>query len=498
MSAKSGLVARAKPVRFNTILLARRPLLLRYGIALLLVTLAALGQWALLGARTPFVLLLPAIMVVAWYGGLGPGLLATALSTLVAAYLFFEPLFSLQVDNVREILALALFAFLGIAMSVLFERLKRSERARQQAEERALLETKDSLRESRMRLRAVVETAVDAIITIDERGVIDSVNPAAERMFGYPATEMIGQNVTMMMPSPYREEHNHYVARYLRTGEKHIIGIGREVQGRRKDGSTFPANLSVSEFHDRTQHMFSGILHDLSARKALERDVLEAAAMEQWRIGQELHDSTGQELTALGMLAEGLVEALTKSAPAEAELATKIAESVKRVLGHVRALSRGLIPVEVDAAGLMAALAELASETSELHGVTCTFECREPVLVEDNQTATHLYRIAKEAVTNALKHSRAKNIIISLVGDERSLTLGVRDDGVGFPREPMEVKGMGLKIMRYRAGLINATLSVGPVVRGGTLVSCTINKSANDGQEQAQVKEAGGQGPDRR
>jgi two-component system CheB/CheR fusion protein len=342
--------------------------------------------------------------------------------------------------------------------------------------------------ESEDRLRTIVNTAVDAIITIDESGIIDSVNPAAEQMFGYSATEMIGQNVKMLMPSPYREEHEGYLARYLRTGEKRIIGIGREVQGRRKDGSTFPVDLTVSEFHDRTKRLFSGVLRDLSARKALEREVLEVATMEQWRIGQELHDSTGQELTALGLLAEGLVEALAKSSPAEAVLATKIAEGIKRVLGQVRALSRGLIPVEVDAAGLMAALAELASRTSGLHGVTCTFDCREPVLLEDNQTATHLYRIAKEAVTNALKHSRAKNITISLEGDDRSVTLRIRDDGVGFPREPVETKGMGLKIMRYRAGLIDARLAVGPAQPGGILVSCTLNKSADHVREQEQGK----------
>jgi len=299
---------------------------------------------------------------------------------------------------------------------------------------------------------------------------------------------MVGQNVTMLMPSPYREEHDDYLARYLRTGEKRIIGTGREVQGRRKDGSTFPVDLAVSELYQKGRRLFSGVHRDLSARKALEQEVLEVATMEQWRIGQELHDCTGQELTALGLLAECLVEALTKSSPTEAALATKIAEGLRRVLGQVRALSRGLIPVEVDAAGLMAALAELASRTSELHSVNCTFDCREPVFVEDNQKATHLYRIAKEAVTNALKHSRAKNITIGLEGDERSIMLRIRDNGVGFPREPEEIKGLGLKIMRYRAGLINAGLAVGPAEPVGTLVSCTLNKSDDHVQEQHQGK----------
>jgi PAS domain S-box-containing protein len=333
------------------------------------------------------------------------------------------------------------------------------------------------------RLRAVLDTAVDAIITIDERGIIHSVNRAAVHMFGYTAGEMIGQNIKMLMPSPYREEHDDYLARYVRTGEKRIIGIGREIQGRRKDGSTFPLNLAVSEFHDGAQRMFCGVHHDLSARKVLEREVLEAARLEQWRIGQELHDRTGQELAALGLLAESLVEALTKSSPDQALLAAKIAEGAKQVLGQVRAVSRGLIPVEVDAAGLMAALAELALRTSELHGVTCTFDCREPALVADNQTATQLFLIAKEAVTNALKHSQATNITISLADDGRSVVLRIRDDGVGFPHEPVDAKGMGLKIMHYRASLINARFAVERAETAGTLVTCTLPRVTAHDQE---------------
>jgi signal transduction histidine kinase len=106
--------------------------------------------------------------------------------------------------------------------------------------------------------------------------------------------------------------------------------------------------------------------------------------------------------------------------------------------------------------------------------------------VEDNHTATHLYRIAMEAVTNALKHSRAKNISISLEGDEKSISLRIRDDGVGLPREALETRGMGLKIMRYRAGLINAGMTIGPAEPGGTLVSCILTKGADHGQEQDQ------------
>ncbi len=341
--------------------------------------------------------------------------------------------------------------------------------------------------ETEDRLRTMVDTAVDAIITIDERGLIRAVNAAVERMFGYLASELISQNVKLLMPSPDRDEHDGYLARYLQTGQKRIIGISREVQCRRKDGSIFPVDLAVSEFEDRGQHMFTGVLRDLTARKALEQEVLEVATLEQQRIGQELHDTTAQELSALGLLADSLVAALAETSVAEARIATKMAEGLNRVLGQVRAFSRGLIRVEVDAEGLMAALAELAAQTTELHGVTCIFDCKERVQLADNQTATQLYCIAREAVNNAVRHASAKTITISLHRPDHSVKLRVQDDGIGLPEAPIDSRGMGLKIMRYRAGLINAHLSVGPAEPRGAAVTCTCPEGFHHGQKQDQV-----------
>src|SRR5262245_18043757 len=142
------------------------------------------------------------------------------------------------------------------------------------------------LRDSEARTHAILQTAVDGIITIDERGIVESFNPAAERLFGYTADEIIGQNVHMLMPSPYREEHDSYLARYLQTGDPHIIGIGREVRARCRDGSTFPIALAISEMHLAGHRMFTGIMHDLTmwvqAEKALRhaRDELEVRVQE--------------------------------------------------------------------------------------------------------------------------------------------------------------------------------------------------------------------------
>lgn len=136
-----------------------------------------------------------------------------------------------------------------------------------------------ALHEGEARLRGILETAVDGIITIDERGIIESFNPAAERLFGYAKHEALGQNIKILMPPPYREAHEGYVANYLRTGERKIIGIGREVIGQRKDGSTFPMHLSVSEVRLGERRLFTGIVHDLTERKMLEKQVLQAESL---------------------------------------------------------------------------------------------------------------------------------------------------------------------------------------------------------------------------
>jgi PAS domain S-box-containing protein len=222
-----------------------------------------------------------------------------------------------------------------------------------------------------------------------------------------------------------------------------------------------------------------GAAQDITDRKRLELEVLEVATSEQRRIGGELHDSVGQELTGLCMLADNLTEGLRDAAPEEAQSADRIARGLRQALGEVRGLSRGLIPVEVDSEGLMAALSELATRTTEVHGIPCEFSCQAPVTVHDNFTATQLFRIAQEATTNALKHSKATNIHLGLERKGAFITLKIADDGVGLP-EDMPETGVGLRIMRYRAGQIGAQLSLRAHVGGGTLVSCMLYRGNSD------------------
>lgn len=343
------------------------------------------------------------------------------------------------------------------------------------------------LRGSEERLRAILNTAADAIITIDCSGTIENVNSATEQMFGYTQDELIGRNVSVLMPEPYRSEHNSYIARYLQTGEARIIGAGREAEALHRDGTRFPVSLALSEVDHRG--LFTGIIRDLSERRSLQQHVLQASTDEQVRIGQDLHDGLGQELTGLGLMADTLVDFVRDVPEVPAGRATemvaiaeKLASGLRRSLGQVRALARGLIPVQIDPQGLSSALRDLAAHVSELYGMRCQVANVWSVDVHNSETATHLYRIAQEATTNAVKHGQAQHVTISLAYSDGRIVLQIDDDGTGIDVNPpsgdrqtnLRYRGMGLRIMEYRAWLIGGHLTVQRGDPKGTRVSCTV------------------------
>jgi len=313
-------------------------------------------------------------------------------------------------------------------------------------------------------------------------------------MFGYSEDELIGRNVSILMPLPHCDEHDGYIARYLATGEARVIGLGREVVGLRKDGSTFPVGLAVSEV-DRLK-MFTGVIRDNSAVRQLQEHILEVAAEEQRRIGQELHDGIGQEMTGLSLFAGTLVEALEATprieldgaafrSLSEAEYsqirrtAARLAQGLANAHRHVQQLSHGILPVQIDSEGLRSALEELTVVADALHGVACRLECRDSAAVADNIVASHLYRIAQEALNNALRHGKAYQIDVSLAQSDGHIILEVSDNGVGFDpaqRQPAGAMdgGMGLRTMEYRAGMIGGVLEIQRRREGGMSVKCSV------------------------
>ena len=319
------------------------------------------------------------------------------------------------------------------------------------------------------RMRAIINTVVDGIITIDEGGIIDSVNPAVERIFGYRAREVIGRNVSMLMPPPWSRQHDAYIQRYLKTRKARIIGIGREVRGLRKDGTTFPMDLAVSEVRVGDRRMFTGIVRDITERKRAEQAIAQVSEEERRRLGQDLHDGLGQHLTGVTLLTKALQGRLARDGhPAQAD-AGEIAEMMGRVLSDMRRHAHGLYPVELERRGLAAALEELAVTHRQLYGIDCRFQLRGELPGLDMASALHVYRIVQEATHNAVRHGGAKQICIRMDRSATVLHVEVEDNGRGI-RIRKSMPGMGIATMRHRAGVLGAALDIRRGPSRGTVV----------------------------
>jgi PAS domain S-box-containing protein len=243
---------------------------------------------------------------------------------------------------------------------------------------------------------------------------------------------------------------------------------------------------------------FLGVSFNITRRKELEREVLERevlaiAAREQRKIGQELHDGVGQELTGLGLMAQSLAQRLPE-ATGEKRIALRLIMGFDTIHQKVRELSRGLIPVHVESRGLSAALDDLAARMTEASGIIVTAECPEWVELPDHATATHLFHIAQEAVSNALRHARPQHIRLTLLAEPDGLRLRIKDDGIGLKGGPDQRDGLGLRIMLYRAALIGGVLQINPSHGGGTVVSCTLPRS--NGNDEKDSGRCLGQGED--
>jgi signal transduction histidine kinase len=218
----------------------------------------------------------------------------------------------------------------------------------------------------------------------------------------------------------------------------------------------------------------------LERSQQLEREIINISEREQQRIGRDLHDGVCQYLAAIGFTAAMLNRDLERDSSIRAEKAGEIANLLQDAAKRTHDLARGLSPVDRDEGGLESALDELASSTSKLAGISCSFICVGPVQqIRDNARAVHLFRIAQEALSNATKHGHAKAVVIALEACNGALSLRVSDDGIGFDPSCSERKGMGLNIMRYRARMLAGTLEIHSHSPAGTVVTCTIARAAS-------------------
>ena len=228
------------------------------------------------------------------------------------------------------------------------------------------------------------------------------------------------------------------------------------------------------ELEERVRQRTAALASEIQERTRLEKELVEIGEQAQRQIGHDLHDSLGQHLTATAFAGQVLTAQLENKSLSEASASKNLVKLIEESIGLTRQLSRGLQPVELKPDGLMDGFQELARVTSERFQVSCEFECRDPVLLQDAESGTQLYRIAQEAVTNAIKHGRAKFINISLEKNPDATTLTVTDDGVGLPEKRRDNEGMGLRIMAYRASMIGAAFQIERLPESGTRVTCRL------------------------
>ena len=331
------------------------------------------------------------------------------------------------------------------------------------------------LREREDRLHAILNTVGDAILTIDRYGKIIGVNPSTERIFGYNEAALIGRNAALLVHAGFGTEMDGGITDLLHTEAVRILGTTREMQGRRKNGMVFPVDLSLSEIDG--SRIYTCVIRDITRRKELEVEVLRITEAERQRVAADLHDGICQELVGIAFMLTAARRDLQKSDPLSHKIRL-IAQAIVEAADHTRQVARGMSPVVADGSGLMHALRQLATTTAHSRRIRCRFECPVHVSFEGPMIANELYRIAQEAIHNAIRHGEARQITIRLSERGGEVWLAILDNGRGCAGTSPEVPGMGLRVMRYRASLIGAELAIQPRKRGGTEVVCHVGKPA--------------------
>jgi PAS domain S-box-containing protein len=347
----------------------------------------------------------------------------------------------------------------------------------------------ERLRASEARWRAVVESAVDGIIVIDARGRVEAFNPAAERLFGYTEAEVMGQNVNILMPSPYHDEHDGYLARYLETGVHKIIGIGREVTGRRKDGSSFPLHLSVGETSVEGERKFTGILHDLSARVAMEEQLREQAALA--RLG-EMAAVLAHEVKNPLAAVRGAIEVIGSRLPSGTKDAAVVKEIVSRI-DSLNELMKDLLlfarpprphPLLIEIPSLVTSTADLLREDPALSAVRIDVEGSVPPVLADPGLLRIVFLNLMVNSAHAMRGQGHIKVSVRTSGD--GCRIAFEDSGPGIPPEIREKiftpffttksrgTGLGLPTAKRLIEAHRGTIDVRCPPGGGTTVTVQL------------------------
>jgi two-component system, LuxR family, sensor kinase FixL len=462
--------------------------------------LARLALTPIIGDASPYLLFIPAVLVAAGLGGLGPGLLATGLSVLLG----FLVITITPGASVPGIVDAALFTMIGAGIAWSGEQLQRNR-----------IQAATSTREALAReahLASILDTVPDAMIVIDEDGIVHSFSSAAERLFGYSAAEVIGKNVKLLMPSPYRENHDGYIERYLRTGDRRIIGIGRLVVGERKDGSTFPMELAVGEMRSGDRHFFTGFIRDITQRQQSEARLQELQS-------ELVHIS---RLTAMGQMASALAHELNQPLLA----IVGYVKGSRRLLENSTEDASGLLRDAMDKAGDQALRAgqiirrlrefvargdsdrrvesvkKLIEEASALalvgtkdQGVRVRFQfdpAIDVVLVDKVQIQQVLLNLVRNAVEAMAGAQRRELVISTAAGNDDMIAISVADTGFGIAPEiasqlfqpfitsKAHGMGVGLSICRTIVEAHGGQIVAEPNPVGGTIFRFTLRAASGE------------------
>jgi two-component system, LuxR family, sensor kinase FixL len=462
---------------------------LRYGTAVAAVALVFLLLYLLrpiFGDRTFMLIYMPVVVYAAFAGGLGPAMLATVLCIGISLFFLGREL----VANPANLIDVGFFGVLGPVLGFFGER---------------LLNQSEEAGYRRAQLQSILDTVPEAMIVIDERGIMQSFSTTAERLFGWTADEAIGRNVSILMPSPYRHEHDGYLERYRTTGERRIIGIGRIVVGERKDGSTFPMELAIGETKVGTDRLFTGFVRDLTERRTEERRLhdLQSELVHVSRLtamgemASSLAHELNQPLSAITSYLRGAATLLRKADSVDkdrvrealdrsADQALRAGDIIKRLREFV---AKGETQQTIENPGvLLEEAAALALVGTREQGVRVSLradrELADVVVdkVQIQQVALNLIRNAVEAMETTSR--RDLTVAVARLGD--FALFSVADTGTGiipeiaqqlfqpFVTSKANGMGVGLSICRTIIEAHGGRISAGPNDGGGTVFQFTI------------------------